>query len=111
MDIWQYIFNEKIKIPKLYFSKKRKVIIKNGSILMVDDNRMPIEQNEKIIEKEVRFRTLGCYPLTAAIESKAKNVREILIEMKNTKFSERNGRLIDFDNQASMEKKKKEGYF
>jgi len=111
MDIWQYIFNEKIKIPKLYFSKKRKVIIKNGSILMVDDNRIPIEKNEKIIEKEVRFRTLGCYPLTAAIESKAKNVREILIEMKNTKFSERNGRLIDFDNQGSMEKKKKEGYF
>ena len=111
MDIWRYIQNEKIKIPKLYFARKRKVIIRNESILMIDDDRMPIEKHEKVIYKQVRFRTLGCYPLTAAMESDAKNVDQIINEMENTKFSERNGRLIDFDNPGSMEIKKREGYF
>ncbi len=111
MDIWNYIKNEKIKIPNLYFSKKRKVVVRDNSILMVNDNRMPIKKDEQIQIKEVRFRTLGCYPLTAAIESKARTVTQIIAEMENSQFSERNGRLIDFDNPGSMELKKRDGYF
>jgi sulfate adenylyltransferase subunit 2 len=109
-DIWKYIELEKIEIVKLYFSKIRPTIFKEGSWFMVDDDRFPI-QKEKIIHQPIRFRTLGCYPLTAATLSKAKTINQIINENKRFNFSERAGRLIDNDNHDSMERKKKEGYF
>ena len=111
IDIWEYIHYQKIKIPDLYFSKKRKVVIRNSTILMVNDERMKIKKNEKVLIKNIRFRTLGCYPLTGAIESNAKNVKQIINEMHKISSSERSGRLIDYDNPGSMEIKKKDGYF
>ena len=110
-DVWNYILRENIDIVDLYFSKKRPTVIRNKSIFMVDDNRFPLLKNEKVIERKIRFRTLGCYPLTAAIESEAKTIKEIIQENKNVKFSERAGRLIDLDKINSMELKKKDGYF
>jgi sulfate adenylyltransferase subunit 2 len=110
-DVWNYILKENIDIVDLYFSKKRPTVIRNKSIFMVDDNRFPLLKNEKVIERKIRFRTLGCYPLTAAIESEAKTIKEIIQENKNVKFSERAGRLIDLDKINSMELKKKDGYF
>ncbi len=110
-DIWQYILTEGIKIPSLYFSKKRPVVQRNGLLIMVDDNRMPLNKDEKPKLEMVRFRTLGCYPLTAAIRSNANTLEKIVEETLTTKFSERQGRLIDNDASSSMEDKKKEGYF
>ena len=111
LDIWQYIYQENISIVPLYFSKKRPVVLRNGTWIMVDDSRMVLGKNEQIVEKEVRFRTLGCYPLTGAVESTAKNLVEIIEEMLVSTTSERQGRLIDHDGASSMEKKKQEGYF
>ena len=111
LDIWQYIYQEKIPIVPLYLAKTRPIIKRDGMMIMVDDDRLEIKQNEKIEQKKVRFRTLGCYPLTAAMESAATNVEEIIIELLETKYSERQGRLIDSDQIGSMEIKKQEGYF
>ena len=111
IDVWQYIFQEKIPIVPLYFAKIRPIIKRNNMLIMVDDDRLELKQNEKIEQIQVRFRTLGCYPLTAAVESSASSVEEILIELLETKHSERQGRLIDNDQIGSMERKKQEGYF
>ena len=111
IDIWQYIYQENIPLVPLYFSKIRPIIRRNNMMIMVDDDRLKIKENEKIEQKKVRFRTLGCYPLTAAVESDATTVEEIIIELLESKYSERHGRLIDNDQIGSMEKKKQEGYF
>ena len=111
LDIWQYIHLEKIPIVPLYFAKERPVVNRDGVLIMVDDDRMPLELGEKIEMKKVRFRTLGCYPLTGAVESNATTLPEIIQEMLLTTSSERQGRVIDFDQAGSMEEKKKEGYF
>ncbi len=111
LDIWQYIHLESIPIVPLYFAKERPVVNKDGMLIMVDDDRMPIGADEKIEMKMVRFRTLGCYPLTGAVESTATTLPEIIQEMLLTTTSERQGRLIDHDQSGSMEQKKREGYF
>ncbi len=111
LDIWQYIYLEDIPIVPLYFAKKRPVVEIDGVLIMVDDERMPKEYAQKAEEKSVRFRTLGCYPLTGAVESSADTLEEVIKEMLLTKTSEREGRLIDSDEAGSMEKKKIEGYF
>ena len=111
IDIWQYIYQENIPLVPLYFSKIRPIIRRNDMMIMVDDDRLKIEENEKIEQRKVRFRTLGCYPLTAAVESDATTVEEIIIELLESKYSERQGRLIDNYQIGSMEKKKQEGYF
>jgi sulfate adenylyltransferase subunit 2 len=110
-DIWDYILQEKIEIVNLYFAKNRPIIIRNGSIFLVDDSRLTLQKNEKIVIRKVRFRTLGCYPLTAGTESNATNIKQILAENKKIHFSERAGRLIDLDKINSMEIKKRDGYF
>jgi len=111
LDIWQYIYLENIPIVPLYFSQKRPVVIRDGGWIMVDDDRMPLHEGEIPQMKNVRFRTLGCYPLTGAIESNAQTLPEIIQEMLLTTTSERQGRVIDHDSNSSMEKKKQEGYF
>jgi sulfate adenylyltransferase subunit 2 len=111
LDIWQYIMAENIPIVPLYFAKKRPVVARDGTFIMVDDDRMKLLPGETVEEKLVRFRTLGCYPLTGAIESAADTLEAIVSEMLTARTSERQGRLIDSDEKASMEKKKKEGYF
>ncbi|WP_296326434.1 sulfate adenylyltransferase subunit CysD [Reyranella sp.] len=111
LDIWQYIHQEKIPIVPLYFAKPRPVVERDGNLIMVDDERMPLMPGEKPELKLVRFRTLGCYPLTGAIESEAATLPAILEEMFRAKNSERHGRVIDRDGEGSMEKKKQEGYF
>ena len=111
LDIWQYIYKENIQIPDLYLSKPRPVVERDGTLIMVDDDRMPLEDGEEPEMKNVRFRTLGCYPLTGAVESDATTLPEIIQEMLLTKTSERQGRVIDSDSAGSMEKKKMEGYF
>jgi sulfate adenylyltransferase subunit 2 len=111
LDIWQYILMENIPIVPLYFAKKRPVVARDGTLLMVDDDRMKLRSGEKVEDRLVRFRTLGCYPLTGAIESPADTLEEIVSEMLTARTSERQGRLIDSDESASMEKKKREGYF
>jgi sulfate adenylyltransferase subunit 2 len=111
LDIWQYIYLEGIKIVPLYLAEKRPVVERDGTLIMVDDDRMPIEDGEEVMMKSVRFRTLGCYPLTGAVESTATTLPEIIQEMLLTKTSERQGRVIDHDSSGSMEKKKMEGYF
>jgi len=111
LDIWQYIYLESIPIVPLYLSQKRPVVERDGTLIMVDDDRMPINDDEEIQMKDVRFRTLGCYPLTGAVESTAKTLPEIIQEMLLTRTSERQGRVIDHDSAGSMEKKKMEGYF
>jgi len=111
LDIWQYIHLENIPIVPLYFAAKRPVVERDGTLIMVDDDRMPIGPDDKVEEKMVRFRTLGCYPLTGAVESEAKTLPEIIQEMLLTTTSERQGRVIDHDSSGSMEKKKQEGYF
>jgi len=111
LDIWQYIYLENIPIVPLYFAKKRPVINRDGVKIMVDDDRLPLNPNEKPKLETVRFRTLGCYPLTGAIESDATTLPSVIQEMLLTKTSERQGRLIDNDQAGSMEKKKIEGYF
>ncbi|GLQ29815.1 sulfate adenylyltransferase subunit CysD [Litoribrevibacter albus] len=111
LDIWQYIYLESIPIVPLYFSAKRPVVERDGVMIMVDDDRMPLEPGEVPEMKSVRFRTLGCYPLTGAVESEAATLPDIIQEMLLTTTSERQGRVIDHDSAASMEKKKQEGYF
>ena len=111
LDIWQYIYLQKIPIVPLYFSKPRPVVERDGTLIMVDDDRMPLTAKDKVEERWVRFRTLGCYPLTGAVESRAATLPEIIQEMLLTTSSERQGRVIDHDSAASMEKKKQEGYF
>jgi sulfate adenylyltransferase subunit 2 len=111
LDIWQYIFKENIEIVPLYFAAKRPVVERDGMLLMVDDERLPLNEGEVPEEKMVRFRTLGCYPLTGAVESEATTLPEIIQEMLLTTTSERQGRAIDHDSSGSMEKKKMEGYF
>lgn len=111
LDVWQYIHLENIPIPNLYFAAKRPVVRRDGVDIMVDDDRMPINDDDVVEEKMVRFRTLGCYPLTGAVESEATTLPEIIQEMLLTKTSERQGRVIDYDQSGSMEEKKKEGYF
>ena len=111
LDVWQYIHLEKIPIVPLYFAANRPVVERNGTQIMVDDDRLELLPNEKPVEKMVRFRTLGCYPLTGAVESTATTLPEIIQEMLLTKTSERQGRIIDYDQAGSMEEKKKEGYF
>ena len=111
LDIWQYIYREQIPIVPLYFAAERPVVERDGMLLMVDDDRLKLYPNEEIKMKKVRFRTLGCYPLTGAIESEADDLASIVLELLNAKTSERQGRAIDSDSNASMEKKKEEGYF
>ena len=111
LDIWQYIHLEKIPIVPLYLSKERPVVERDGTLILVDDERLPLESGEKPMMKSVRFRTLGCYPLSGAVESEATTLPKIIQEMLLTTTSERQGRTIDHDSNASMEKKKQEGYF
>ncbi|MBM98172.1 MAG: sulfate adenylyltransferase subunit CysD [Planctomycetaceae bacterium] len=111
LDVWQYIHLEKIPIVPLYLADHRPVVERDGVLIMVDDDRIPMEKGEKPVEKLVRFRTLGCYPLTGAVESSATTLPEIIQEMLLTKTSERQGRVIDYDQAGSMEEKKREGYF
>jgi sulfate adenylyltransferase subunit 2 len=111
LDIWQYIYLKKIPIVPLYFAAERPVVERDGMLIMVDDARMPLEPGEKPQLKKVRFRTLGCFPLTGAILSEADTLTAIIQEMLLTTTSERQGRLIDHDSAGSMEKKKQEGYF
>jgi sulfate adenylyltransferase subunit 2 len=111
LDIWQYTMMEKLPIVPLYFAAKRPIVNRDGTLIMVDDHRMRLKRGEKPEEKLVRFRTLGCYPLTGAIESDADTIEAIVAEMFTARTSERQGRLIDSDENASMEKKKREGYF
>jgi sulfate adenylyltransferase subunit 2 len=111
LDVWLYVWTEKIPIVPLYLAKPRPVVARSGTWIMVDDDRMPLEPGEKAAERMVRFRTLGCYPLSGAVESTARSVPEVIREMLLTAVSERQGRLIDHDEDASMEKKKREGYF
>jgi len=111
IDIWTYIYLEDIPISKLYLAAERPVVERDGALFMIDDDRFPLEEGERVENRSVRFRTLGCYPLTTAIESGARTLPEVIMEMRTTHTSERAGRLIDSDQAASMEKKKKEGYF
>jgi sulfate adenylyltransferase subunit 2 len=111
LDIWQYVYLENIPIVPLYFAEARPVVRRDGTWIMVDDDRMPLEPGEEPELRTVRFRTLGCYPLTGAIESDAATLPAIIQEMLLTRVSERQGRVIDHDQSASMEKKKVEGYF
>ena len=111
LDIWQYIYREQIPIVPLYFAAERPVIERDGMLMMVDDDRLPLHPDEKIHLKKIRFRTLGCYPLTGAIESEANDLASVVLELLSARTSERQGRAIDTDSNASMEKKKQEGYF
>ena len=111
LDVWEYVELEQIPVVPLYFAKERPVVRRNGTLLMVDDDRMRFEPGEEVEQLGVRFRTLGCYPLTGAVQSSAQTVREIIEEMRASRTSEREGRVIDHDAAASMEKKKQEGYF
>jgi sulfate adenylyltransferase subunit 2 len=111
LDVWQYIYLEQIPIVPLYFAAPRPVVERDGTLIMVDDERMPLREGERPVLKNVRFRTLGCYPLTGAVESSAATLPAIIQEMLLTRTSERQGRVIDHDAAASMEKKKQEGYF
>ncbi len=110
LDIWQYIMCDQIPIVPLYYAAERPTVVRDGVLLMVDDERMPLDGETPEMRK-IRFRTLGCYPLTGAVESEAENVEDIVLEMLNATTSERQGRVIDFDEAGSMEKKKREGYF
>ena len=110
-DIWQYILEEQVPIVPLYFAAEHPVVERDGTLIMVDDDRMPLEPGEQPEQRKIRFRTLGCYPLTGAVESEAETLEDIVLEMLTVRSSERAGRLIDFDEAGSMEKKKREGYF
>ncbi|MBW2377596.1 MAG: sulfate adenylyltransferase subunit CysD [Deltaproteobacteria bacterium] len=111
LDVWLYVWLESIPVVPLYFAKERPVVERSGTWILVDDDRMRLEEGEKPQMKKVRFRTLGCYPLSGAVESEAETVPEVIQEMLLNRFSERQGRLIDFDEEGSMEVKKREGYF
>jgi sulfate adenylyltransferase subunit 2 len=110
-DIWAYIYLEDIPMSQLYMAAERPVVERDGALFMLDDDRFPLHEGEKPVMRSIRFRTLGCYPLTAAIESTASTLAEVILEMRSSHTSERSGRVIDKDQSASMEKKKKEGYF
>ena len=111
LDVWEYVAAEQIPVVPLYFAKPRQVVDRNGVLIMVDDDRLPLEPGEHPEMRLVRFRTLGCYPLTGAIESTAQTPQEIIEELRQSRRSERQGRLIDNDEEAAMERKKREGYF
>jgi len=111
LDVWHYIRAEQIPVVPLYFAKSRPVVERDGGLIMVDDDRLPLSPGEVPRMMQVRFRTLGCYPLTGAIPSNAASIDEIIAEMKESTLSERQGRIIDYDDSSSMEKKKREGYF
>ena len=111
LDVWLYIYLEEIPIVPLYLAKERPVVQRNGTLILVDDDRIPLEPDEQPALKKVRFRTLGCYPLTGAIESDADTLPAVIQEMLLARTSERQGRVIDHDSTGSMEKKKQEGYF
>ena len=111
IDVWHYIRREEIPVVPLYFAAERPVVERDGMIIMVDDERLPLEPGEVPQKRRIRFRTLGCYPLTGAVESDAANLDDIIAELISSRLSERQGRLIDKDQSASMEKKKEEGYF
>ena len=111
LDIWQYLYLEKVPIVPLYYAKVRPVVERDGALIMVDDKRMPLGPGEKPMMKKVRFRTLGCYPLTGAVESNAETLAEVIHEIAGARTSEREGRVIDHDAPSSMEAKKQEGYF
>ncbi|CAB4613936.1 unannotated protein [freshwater metagenome] len=111
LDVWRYIRREEIPIPGLYYSKERPVVERDGALIMVDDERFPLREGETIEMRSVRFRTLGCYPLTGAVESFADNIDDLITEMETSRISERAGRLIDGEGGGSMEAKKAEGYF
>ena len=111
LDIWLYLMREDVPIVPLYFAAERPVVERDGTLIMLDDDRFPLNEGEKPMTRKVRFRTLGCYPLTGAVESNAETIEEIVQEMLLTTTSERQGRVIDFDGAASMEEKKKDGYF
>jgi sulfate adenylyltransferase subunit 2 len=111
LDIWTYIGRENIPIPQLYFAAERPVVERDGALIMVDDERLKLEPGEVLQTRRVRFRTLGCYPLTTAIESDATTIDDIIAELRQSRLSERSGRTIDHDSAASMEQKKVEGYF
>jgi sulfate adenylyltransferase subunit 2 len=111
LDIWHYIMLEDIPVVPLYFAKRRPVVQRGGAWIMADDDRLPLQPGERPDMRQVRFRTLGCYPLTGAIESRAVTLEDIVLETRSARFSERQGRLIDADETASMEMKKREGYF
>ncbi len=111
LDVWEYIEAERIDIVPLYFAKERPVVLRDGVWIMVDDDRLPLEPGEMPQLRTVRFRTLGCYPLTGAVESEAATLSEIVAELRASRASERQGRLIDNDDTASMERKKRQGYF
>jgi sulfate adenylyltransferase subunit 2 len=110
-DIWRYILREKLDVVPLYFAAERPTVVRNGQLLVVDDNRLPIREGEEVKQRRVRFRTLGCYPLTAAVESDAADIESVVAETLGARTSERVGRLIDHDQVGAMEKKKQEGYF
>jgi sulfate adenylyltransferase subunit 2 len=110
-DIWRYILREKLDVVPLYFAAERPTVVRNGQLLVVDDNRLPIREGEDVKQRRVRFRTLGCYPLTAAVESNAADIESVVAETLGARTSERVGRLIDHDQVGAMEKKKQEGYF
>ena len=111
LDVWEYILAEQIPVVPLYFAKERPVVHRDGALIMVDDDRLPLAPGETPEMRLIRFRTLGCYPLTGAIESTADTLEKVVMEVSSSRMSERRGRLIDFDEKASMEKKKREGYF
>lgn len=111
LDVWRYIRRERIDVVSLYFARPRPVVDRDGALLMLDDDRMPLLPGERPVERMVRFRTLGCYPVTAAVESDAADIDALIAEMETTRLSERAGRLIDGDRSDSMEAKKREGYF
>ena len=111
LDIWEYIATEEIPVVPLYFARPRSVLQRNGVWIMVDDDRLPLEPGERPEIRRIRFRTLGCYPLTGAIESAAATPTDIVAELRDARQSERQGRLIDSDEEAAMERKKREGYF
>jgi sulfate adenylyltransferase subunit 2 len=111
LDVWQYIYLENIPIVPLYYAALRPIVERDNALIMVDDDRMPLRPGEQPQMRKVRFRTLGCYPLTGAVESTADNLPDIIREMMKSRVSERQGRMIDHDSPASMEQKKQEGYF
>ncbi len=111
LDVWRYVRRENVRVVPLYFAKERPVVPRNGTLIMADDERLRLEPGERLERRKVRFRTLGCYPLSGAIESSADTLDAIIEEMQRSRYSERQGRLIDSDEVGSMEKKKREGYF
>ena len=111
VDIWQYIYREDIEVVPLYLAAERPVVMRDGTLIMVDDDRMPLRDDDKVAMRIVRFRTLGCYPLTGAVLSEADTLQAVIAETLSARSSEREGRMIDHDESASMEKKKREGYF